>query len=113
MGEMDERGERGLVTVELAMSVLWLSSLLVCCILAANAVFGWASCQLTANEVAREHARGDSAAVSRLIAAAPERARVEVRTVDGVSVVEVHRVALIGPASVPLLATASVIGERS
>lgn len=112
MNRPADLNERGLVSVELAMSALWLSSLLVCCILAAHAMFGWAACQLTANEVAREHARGDSAAVAKLIATAPPRARVEVRTTGGASVVEVHWVALIGPISLPLLATATVLGER-
>lgn len=104
---------RGMVTVELALASVLLAAVLAGCVLAAGAMFRLAQCQLTANEVARQQARGDAAGVARAREDAPAGARIELRREAGVVVVTVELEARIGPAEVPLTATARVIEERS
>ena len=101
-----------MVTVEIAASILALSVVAVACLWLAAAAFQLGSCQLTANEVARQHARGDLAAATKAGADAPAGARVEVEHVGGLSVVRVRLEARLGPFEVPIAAEARVIDEE-
>lgn len=100
-----------MVTVELALASLLVAAVIAGCVAMAGAVFRFGACQLTANEVARQHARGDRAAVAVATADAPAGASVSVRSEGGVTVVEVRLDAVVGPATVPLVATARVVEE--
>lgn len=103
--------QRGMVTVELAMASLGLAAVLAAGVGATSGVLAWAQCQVTANEVARQAARGDAAGVARARADAPPGAAVTVTAVGGATVVEVTVVAEVGPLSLPLTATARVLEE--
>ena len=82
------RGDRGMVTVETAFATLFLAGALALAILVGGAAFVLGQCQVTANEVARQSARGDAAAVARATADAPAGAQVVNRREGGASVVD-------------------------
>ncbi len=105
------RAERGMVTVEVALSMLALAVVVAVAIWFAGAAFLMGHCQLTADEVARQHARGDRGAVARASADAPAGARVDARSAGGQTVVVVSAEARIGPWSWPVRAEARVIDE--
>lgn len=104
--------ERGMVTVEAAFAALFLAVALAFAILAGGAAFVLGQCQVTANEVARQAARGDTAAAARATADAPEGAEVVSRRVDGAVRVEVTWRFSLGSTSWPLVARAQVLEER-
>ncbi len=103
--------ERGMVTVEMAAASLVLAAVTLFCVAVFGAVFQLGLCQLTANEVARQQARGDAAAVARASADAPVGARVETRREGGATVVTVALDATVLRWRVPLAAQARVIDE--
>lgn len=103
--------QRGMVTVELAFAVLAAAVVAAGCLWLAGAAFQLGHCQTTANEVARQHARGDAAAVRRATADAPLGARVEVRRASGATVVVVSVDVRAGAWSLPVSAEATVIDE--
>lgn len=107
-----ERDQRGMVTVESAFAALFQAGALALAILVAGAAFVLGQCQVTANEVARQAARGDSAAVARAEADAPAGAEVKRRREGGAVVVEVTWRFSLGSASWPLVARAHVLEER-
>ena len=100
-----------MVTVELALAGLLLSMVALLVVTAGGAVARLAQCQLTANEVARQEARGDREGVARASADAPVGARVETRHEAGATVVVVSLEVEVGPARVPLSASARVLDE--
>lgn len=104
-------GQRGMVTIEAALVGLMLSILAVGCLWLAGAAFQLGHCQLTADEVARQHARGDLAAAERARADAPAGARTDVRHAAGQTVVAVSLDVRLGPWSLPVTAEARVIDE--
>lgn len=104
-------GTRGMVTVEVAAASLALSVVAVACLWLAAAAFQLGHCQVTANEVARQHARGDTAAAARAGADAPAGARVDVNRGGGLTVVVVSLEARVGPFSWPMSAEARVLDE--
>ncbi|WP_232549105.1 hypothetical protein [Propioniciclava soli] len=105
------RGQRGMVTVEVALASIGLAVLVGGGFTVAHAGFRMVECQVAANEIARQQARGDAAAVRRATADAPEGASVAVRTVDGRAEVEVGWRAAWGPVVWPVAARAAVIEE--
>lgn len=107
-----ERGQRGMVTVEMAFAAMFLAVALAVAILVVGAVFMLGQCQVTANEVARQAARGDAAAVARATADAPTGATVASRREGGAVVVEVTWRFTFGSGSWPLVARAQVLEER-
>ena len=104
-------GARGMVTVEVALASLALSVVAVACLWLAVAAFRLGHCQVTANEVARQHARGDAAAAARAATDAPAGARVDVSSAGGQTVVVVRLDARVGPCSLPVAAEARVLDE--
>lgn len=107
-----ESGQRGMVTVEAAFAMLLLAGSLALAILLAGAAFVLGQCQVTANEVARQAARGDAAAVARASADAPSGAEVVTRRESGSVVVEVTWRFALGSSSWPLVARAQTLEER-
>lgn len=103
--------QRGMVTVEVALAALALSVVAAACLWLAGAAFQLGHCQLTANEVARQQARGDAAAAERAASDAPAGARVDVRRGSGQTVVEVGVDVRLGPWSLPVRAEARVLDE--
>lgn len=101
-----------MVTVETAFATLFLAGVLAFVLLVGGAAFVLGQCQVTANEVARQLARGDSVAVARATADAPPGARVTSRREADAVVVEVRWEAPLGVASWPLVARAHVLAER-
>ena len=101
-----------MVTVETAFALLVLAVVLAGVLLVGGAAFVLGQCQVTANEVARQAARGDAAAVARAIADAPTDAVVTHRTEGGAVVVEVRWEAPLGVTTWPLVASATVLEER-
>lgn len=104
-------GARGMVTVEVAALSLLLTLVLVGALGVVAATFRLAECQVTANEVARQHARGDATAVARATGDRPAGSVVTVNTDGDVTHVTVACDAIVGPARVPLEATARVVVE--
>ncbi|MFP5416496.1 MAG: TadE family type IV pilus minor pilin [Actinomycetes bacterium] len=100
-----------MVTVETAFATLVLAAVAVLAIGVAGALFALGQCQVVANEVARQAARGDSAAVARASADAPAGAEVSSRREGGTVIVEVRCAVRIGPARWPLAARAAVLEE--
>ncbi len=100
-----------MVTVETAFAALLQALALVLAILVAGGAFVLGQCQVTANEVARQAARGDAAAVARATADAPTGAEVVSRREGGALVVEVTWRLTLGSASWPLVARAEVLAE--
>lgn len=107
-----ERGQRGMVTVETAFAALFVAGALALAIVVAGAAFVLGQCQVTANEVARQAARGDAAAVARASADAPSGAEVASRREGGAVVVEVTWRFTLGSVSWPLVARAQVLEEQ-
>lgn len=106
------RQERGMATAELAMASLLVAAVVALAAWVVLALFQLGQCQATANEVARQEARGDAAAVARASADAPPGARVSRAREGGVVVVRVELVSRLGSvASVPLRAEARVLLE--
>ena len=101
-----------MVTVETAFALLVLAVVLAGVLLVGGAAFVLGQCQVTANEVARQAARGDAAAVARATADAPTDAVVTHRTEGGAVVVEVRWEAPLGVTTWPLVASATVLEER-
>ncbi len=101
-----------MVTVETAFALLVLAVVLAGVLLVGGAAFVLGQCQVTANEVARQAARGDAAAVARATADAPTDAVVTHRTEGGAVVVEVRWEAPLGVTTWPLVARATVLEER-
>lgn len=83
------RRERGMVTTEIALGSLIVVLLLSLAGWMLATVFTVDRCQLAADAIARQHARGDDAAVKQLSTSAPDGARVEVRRSNGASTVQV------------------------
>lgn len=75
------RAERGMVTVELALVSLLVGGALVLAGWVLAQLVAFDLCQVTANEVARQAARGDDAAMARALADRPADA--EVTLADG------------------------------
>ena len=100
------------MTVETAFALLVLAVVLAGVLLVGGAAFVLGQCQVTANEVARQAARGDAAAVARATADAPTDAVVTHRTEGGAVVVEVRWEAPLGVTTWPLVARATVLEER-
>lgn len=105
------RCQRGMVTVETAFSVLVVTGAVALALLLAGATFVLGQCQVTANEVARQAARGDLAAVARATEDAPAGAEVVHRHEGGAVVVEVTWDLTFGSARWPLVARALVLEE--
>lgn len=105
--------QRGLVTVELAFATLVVASVVTALAWAVGVIATLGACQVTANEVARQHARHDQAAVARATADAPAGARVDISTQQGSSVVVVTWTGRLGLLEWPVRAEARVIGEGS
>lgn len=114
-GPTDRSGgrEHGMVTVEVAAASLALAAVALFCVAVFGAVFQLGMCQVTANEVARQQARGDAAAVARASADAPVGARVEIGREGGATVVSVSLDAGVLAWRVPLVARARVIDEAA
>ena len=106
------RDDRGMVTVETAFAALFLAGALALAVVLAGAAFQLGQCQVTANEVARQAARGDAAAVARATSDAPAGAVVETRRDGTAVVVEVTWRFRLGSVSWPLSARAQVLEER-
>lgn len=107
-----KRTQRGMVTVELAMVSLLVAGVVIFTVWILGALALLDQCQLTADEVARQVARGDGAAAQRVVAAAPGSASVSVVHAGGATVVTVVAQARIGSIAVaPLEARATVIDE--
>ncbi len=104
--------ERGMVAVETAFAVVFLAVIGGFVIAVAGVMFLTTQCQVTADEVARQVARGDRAAVARAGADAPAGARVTTREQAGVALTEVSLDARIGPVVWPIRAQARVLAER-
>ena len=106
------RGERGMVTAELAMVSLLVAGVVALAGWIVLAMVQLGQCQATANEVARQEARGDRAAVARASADAPPGTRVTTAREGDTVVVRVELVSRLGRlASVPLRAEARVLSE--
>lgn len=73
------RGERGMVTVELAFAGLFAALVTIALAMLAGVGILVARCHETAAEVARQEARADAAAVARALADRPTGALVDVR----------------------------------
>lgn len=106
------RDERGMVSVETGFATLFLALVVGVSVVVAGAVFTLGQCQVAANEIARQAARGDAAAVARASADVPQGARVSTRREGGALVVEVAWAASVGPVTWPVTARASVLEER-
>ncbi len=84
------KSERGMVTVEIAAASILVAGLV--------AFVGWLlitlmvvdQCQLTADQAARQAARGDDAGLARVIAGAPRDAQVDVARGGGATTVTVR-----------------------
>ena len=100
-----------MVTVETAFATLFLAGVLALALLVGGAAFVLGQCQVTANEVARQAARGDAAAMARATADAPTGAVVDTRRESGELVVEVRWEAPLGFTTWPLVARARVLAE--
>lgn len=100
-----------MVTVETALASVGVAVAVAAAIGVTGGAFRLAQCQLTANEVARQQARGDAAAVARASADAPTGARVRVSERDGVAHVTVTLEVGMGPVRVPVETSARVIAE--
>lgn len=111
-----ERGQGGMVTVEIAFAALF-AAMAAVALAWVLAVLGLsARCHDTAAEVARQEARADRSAVAKAIADRPAGAQVRVRHTGPRVVVTVRLAArpwLSWLPSVPLSATAVVIEEPS
>lgn len=110
------RGQRGMVTVELALGSLAAALVLVMLSWVLAVVMLWGTCNELATAVARQASRGDQAAIASLERTKPSGARIEVRQqADQITVVV--RLAAQPWASwlpvVPLQAEATVIREPS
>lgn len=101
-----------MVTVEFAAASLIAVAALVFggWIVATTILMG--ECQTTANEVARQRARGDVAAVAGVEKAAPPGARVTLRAAAGQVEVTVSKESRLGPLTWPVTARAVVLVER-
>lgn len=104
--------DRGMVTIELALISVLVAGLV--------GLVGWFGlqllvfdrCQLVADEVARQAARADTAAVARASAEAPPGAVVSVSDADGVTTVMVaFTPRLLGVPLTDMAARASVLDE--
>lgn len=105
------RGERGMVSVETAFAAIFLSAGAGFAIAVTGVLFTLGQCQVTANEVARQAARGDTAGIARATEDAPAGATVS-RTVQADAVVvEVRVDAALGPLTWPVVAHARVLEE--
>ena len=104
--------EAGMVTVETAFAVILLALIGGVALAMAGAVFVLGACQVTANEVARQEARGDQAAVARARQDAPRGATVLTRRESGAVVTDVTVTARVGPVVWPIRAQATVVEER-
>lgn len=104
--------ERGMATVELAFASLAIAlvTLVVGWFVMALGVLG--HCQTTANEVARQRARGDAAAVALVMAQAPAGASVKQAVRGGVVEVVVETEVRFGSwLALPVAARAHVLEE--
>lgn len=111
-GRPTERGgQRGMVTIEVALASIGLAALVGGGVLVTGAVLRAAQCQVAATEIARQQARGDAEAVARARADAPAGAHVTIATAGGVTRVSVEFQADVGPLRWPIEAHAQVIDE--
>lgn len=100
-----------MVTVEIAAASILLAGVVAAAIAVVVAGFRVAECQVTANEVARQYARGDAAAVEAAVRDRPEGTTVRMDTDDGVAAVRVTCDAQVGLVDVPLDVSAQVVTE--
>lgn len=103
--------ERGMVTVELAAASLLLAAVLAGVIAMVVGTFRLAECQVTANEIARQEARGDAEAVASATDDRPAGSTVTVNLVEGTVVVRAQCDATLGRIRVPMEVTARVVQE--
>ena len=104
--------ERGMATAELAMVSLVVAMLTAVVVWLIGALALLNLCQVSANEVARQEARGDRAAVARAERDAPAGATVTRRHEGGATVVEVGAQARFGGLFPwPVRARAAVLDE--
>lgn len=101
-----------MVMIETAFATLFLALIGAVVILVAGVMFAQTQCQVTANEVARQGARGDKAAVERAKLDAPAGASVKTTTESGAIVAEVSLDARVGPVVWPVRAQARVLAEQ-
>ncbi|MBK8462015.1 MAG: hypothetical protein IPL36_02810 [Nigerium sp.] len=97
--------------METGFAALFLALAAGLAITVAGALFVLGQCQVAANEVARQLARGDAAAVARASADVPSEAVVTAEREGGVAVVTVRWTARLGGIEWPLEAQARVQEE--
>jgi len=103
-----------MVTVELALASVGAAAALVLIAWVLSVVMLWGACHDLATGVARQEARGDAAAVAKILSQRPRGAEVTTRREDGRVVVVVDLAARPWAEwlpSIPLHAEASVIAE--
>ncbi|MFV0407686.1 MAG: hypothetical protein ACK5LN_12850 [Propioniciclava sp.] len=105
------KADGGMVTVEMAAASLLLGVLLAGLLAVVVGAFRVAECQVVANEVARQQARGDAAAVARTRDDRPEGTTVSVAAEDGVAMVRVQCDSVIGGVRFPVEVSARVVSE--
>lgn len=103
--------QRGMVTVEVALASLLLAGVLAGAIGVVAGGFRLAQCQVVANEVARQSARGDVPAVNAAVADRPDGTVVTTRNEGDLVVVRVQCDAEVAGVAVPLEASAQVVSE--
>jgi hypothetical protein len=110
----NRRGQRGMVTAELAVATLAALAVLLLLSWGIYLMVMQVRCIDTAAEVARQAARGDDAAVARARREAPAGARIHINRTEALVRVEVRVVArplATNLAAVPLRADAEVVPE--
>ncbi len=111
---MGRSGDRGMVTAELAVSILAALALLIMLSWGIVLIMLQLQCADTAAEVARQAARGDEAGVDRAKRDAPEGSVITIDQAGGTTTVQVRFTAQsltkLMPA-VPLTASAKVVTE--
>lgn len=110
------RAQQGMVTVELAMGSLGAALLVVMLSWVIAVMMSWGACNDLAAAIARQEARGDQAAVTKLQRGKPSGARIEVEQRSDEITVTVQLAAQPWATwlpSVPLQAQATVVREPS
>jgi hypothetical protein len=103
-----------MVTVELALGSVGAAAALALMAWVLSALMLWGSCQELATGVARQEARGDSAAAAKILAQRPRGAQVSIHRQDGRVTVSVELAARPWAEwlpSIPLHADATVMAE--
>lgn len=111
-GHKADRSEQGMATVELAMVSLIVATIGALVVWLISGLLVWNHCQISANEVARQHARGDRIAVARATKDVPRGATVATTHQDGSTVVTVTAEVKFGPLfTIPVVGSATVLNE--